>query len=121
MLLLTCKSVQDKTKQYVPLSLVRSEGVGQNRSRVHQLAGALQEQQQEAGGSQVLQLPGAEETAGRGALPGRAVQRHHRHTWPAIPHRLDVWTLEAHRTPVFLRHALITSTVNCYCSVTVQD
>lgn len=65
-----------------------TEGDGQNRRPVGQPAGPVQEQQQEAGGSEVLQLPGPEEAAGGGAGPGGAVQRHRSHTRTSLPHHL---------------------------------
>lgn len=46
------------------------EGACQDRSRIYQPARTLQEQQQEAGSSQVLQLPSAEKAAGSGAGTG---------------------------------------------------
>lgn len=46
------------------------EGACQDRSRINQPARPLQEQQQEAGSSQVLQLPSAEKAAGGGADAG---------------------------------------------------
>lgn len=46
------------------------EGACQDRSRINQPAGTLQEQQQEAGSSQILQLPCAEKAAGGGADAG---------------------------------------------------
>lgn len=49
----------------------------------------MQEQQQEAGGCKVLQLPGPEEAAGGGAGPGGAVQRHHRDARTSLPHHLE--------------------------------
>lgn len=46
------------------------EGACQDRSRVNQPARPVQEQQQEAGSCQVLQLPGTEKAAGGGADAG---------------------------------------------------
>lgn len=48
----------------------------------------MQEQQQEAGSRQVLQLPGPEEAAGGGAGPGGALQRHRSHGRASIPRHL---------------------------------
>lgn len=72
----------------VPFSDVDTEGNGQNRCPVGQLAGSVQEQQQEAGGCQVLQFPGPEEAASSGARPGGAVQRHRGYAWTSLPHHL---------------------------------
>lgn len=51
-------------------SSVCIEGGCQDRSRINQSAGTLQEQQQEAGSSQVLQLLSAEKAASGGADAG---------------------------------------------------
>lgn len=64
------------------------ESHGQNRCPVSQPAGSVQKQQQEAGGCQVLQLPGSEEAAGGGAGPGRALQRHRSYAWTSLSHHL---------------------------------
>ena len=72
----------------VSVSHLATEGDGQNRRAVGQPAGPVQEQQQEAGSCQVLQLPGSEEAAGSGAGPGGALQRHHSYTWASLPRHL---------------------------------
>lgn len=81
-----------------PDSLLATEGHGQNRRPVGQPAGPVQEQQQEAGGCQVLQLPGPEEAAGGGARPGGALQRHHSYTWTSLPHHLGNTTLQSEKS-----------------------
>lgn len=71
------------------------EGACQDRSRINQPARTLQEQQQEAGSSQVLQLPRAEKAAGSGAGTGGALQRHHCHSWSQISHHINHHTIQS--------------------------
>lgn len=66
-----------------------TEGDGQNWSSVSQPVGHVQEQQQKAGGCQVLQLPGSEEAAGGGARSGGAVQRYCCYAGTSFPCHLD--------------------------------
>lgn len=89
----------------VPFSHVDTEGYGQNRCPVGQLAGSVQEQQQEAGGCQVLQFPGPEEAAGSGARPGGAVQRHRGYAWTSLPHHLG-------KIPIY---CVLSSTTSSVC------
>lgn len=63
---------------------------GKDRRRLGQPAGAVPEQQPEAGRRQVLQLPGAEEAAGHRDHPDGALQRHRRLRRSKIPPHLNI-------------------------------